>query len=306
MTMMILAVAAVSSVAAVTRRSIIQGGAATRSRHTADVVLMRLRGGVDVVVVEDTSSDVDEAFAVAFSRSMKVVEAGLKGVSLDLDAGKPFLNLGAKLDAVLASSVESFVGAAPGRASAETLAERQSVFEGVVKAELELVFVRQLGCLRASLLARPVSAEPDAVAQLEAEFAQAAAESEMTDAQWDFAGEQASLAAVATELASRSSRAVAIGVKAAAQQQSYMELFQMYQAQIAQLNQAVKGTPPSFSASYRLPDTNIALSATKSADRTTVSVNCVPDETSPALLGAQGFVKGFSPANLGVNLNIHI
>ena len=43
--------------------------------------------------------------------------------------------------------------------------------------------------------------------------------------------------------------------------------------------------------SYRVPDTDLALSASRSDDRTTLSLTCVPDDSAP-LLGPQGFVRG--------------
>ena len=86
---------------------------------------------------------------------------------------------------------------------------------------------------------------------------------------------------------------------------SVPQVFQLYQAQIAQLKAAVGQQPPQASAAYRVPDTDFALSATRANDRTTLSLGCVPDDSAP-LLGPQGFVCGVTPLNLGLTLNLHV
>ncbi|KAJ1463255.1 hypothetical protein M885DRAFT_504869 [Pelagophyceae sp. CCMP2097] len=245
----------------------------------------------------------EEAFGMAFSKGMKHADMNLVDVEADLSSGKPFSDLGAKFDDVFEASMAVFDSAVP--KSAAALGARKALFERSLDAKLELVFVKQLVSLRARLLAMPVSADGDSAKKLEAAFATAAAGSRRTGAAWDFESEQKSIGAVASEIAARARRANTIATKAAQQQQSYMELFQMYQSQIAQLQAATAGAPPSFSVSYRVPDTDVAMSASKSAERTTFTIGSVPDETSPGLLGPHGFVKGLTPANVGITLNVH-
>ena len=107
------------------------------------------------------------------------------------------------------------------------------------------------------------------------------------------------------EIASRQAKVGSVGAKAASQQQAYVQLFQLYQAQIAQLKQALGTQPAQLVAAYRVPDTDLALSASRQNDRTTLTLGCVPDDSAP-LLGPQGFVRGVTPLNVGLTVNVHV
>ena len=64
--------------------------------------------------------------------------------------------------------------------------------------------------------------------------------------------------------------------------------------------------------SYRVPDTDLALSASRSDDRTTLSLTCVPDDSAPLLgparLRARGHAAGpgadAEPEHLGLRAAI--
>lgn len=138
-----------------------------------------------------------------------------------------------------------------------------------------------------------------------AQFDKVAEAAKRAGASWDYDTERSALKAIIAELKTRSDRASTVGAKAAAQQSSYMQLFQTYQAQIQQLQAAVQAAPPQVALAYRVPDTDLAVSVSRQADRTTLTLGCVPDDSAP-LLGPNGFVKGFTPANIGVTLNLHV
>lgn len=233
--------------------------------------------------------------ATAFSTAMDKVNTDIVDIEVALASGKPYEgSLRPKFDAIFATGTAAFKANC---ADKEPLA----LFESALDARLELLFVKQLACARAKILA---DFRPDA-GDAAAEFDAVAIAARRTGATWDANSERDALGAVVTELKTRHDRAANVGAKASAQQSSYRQLFQTYQAQIQQLQAATQAAPPQIALAYRLPETDLAVSAGRQGDRTTLSLTCVPDDSAP-LLGPQGFVKGVSPANVGFTLNLHV
>ena len=83
-------------------------------------------------------------------------------------------------------------------------------------------------------------------------------------ADWESSSETAAAAAISREVRSRQAKVADVAAKAQKQQQAYLQVFQLYQAQIAQLKQAVGEQPATLQMSYRVPDTDLALSASRS------------------------------------------
>ena len=63
--------------------------------------------------------------------------------------------------------------------------------------------------------------------------------------------------------------------------------------------------PVSLGLAYRLPDSNVNVSASHQRGRTNVQLSCLPDDSAP-LLGPQGFVRGVGAGNLGISLNANL
>ncbi|KAJ8599052.1 hypothetical protein CTAYLR_009811 [Chrysophaeum taylorii] len=245
-----------------------------------------------------------DAAEVRASAALKGLESGMKsveGLIVEIEAelanGKPYDGtLGSKFDEIYASGVSAFV-------SECNDPEARALFETALDARLELLYMKHVSATRARLLAQFKPTEP--FDEVDAKFEVAAEAAKRAGAPWDSAAERGALKAVLTELKSRADRASTVGAKAAAQQSSYMQLFQTYQAQIQQLQAAVQSAPPQVALAYRVPDTDVSISATRQADRTTLTLGCVPDDSAP-LLGPNGFVKGVTPANVGLTLNLHV
>lgn len=68
---------------------------------------------------------------------------------------------------------------------------------------------------------------------------------------------------------------------------------------IAPFQQVAYGTasPWNLGLAYRIPDTNINLSAGHQQGRTNIQLSCVPDE-SAGMLGHNGFTRGVGPGNV--------
>ena len=246
---------------------------------------LAVRGGAE-------EADPTVAVGKAFSAGLKACESAVGGLEAELGAGKAVEDLGAKLGAAYDKALAA-AGPIDDAAAAASL-------EAAVDASLESLFVKQLAVVRSALIAGGGSP-----AEADAAFEAAAAAAARPGSSWDASADRASLAAVLGEIASRQAKVGSVGAKAASQQQAYVQLFQLYQAQIAQLKQALGTQPAQLVAAYRVPDTDLALSASRQNDRTTLTLGCVPDDSAP-LLGPQGFVRGVTPLNVGLTVNVHV
>jgi len=247
---------------------------------------LRLRGG-------------NQAASAAFARGLDSAEPLLVELEAALADGTPYEGkLGAKFDEIMAIALGAFSEIAGAGADARYL------FEDAIDARLECLFVKHISALRSKLLASFRAGEAN-IEEVDREFKAACESAKRTRSKWNYDSDRASLKSVLLELKSRNDRVTSVNAKAAAQQQSYMQLFQTYQAQIQQLQTAVQAAPQLYSLAYRIPDTDLALSASKQADKTTLSLTCVPDDSAP-LLGTNGFVKGVLPFNIGLTLNLHL
>eukprot|EP00916_Digyalum_oweni_P022705 GHVL01037590.1.p1 GENE.GHVL01037590.1~~GHVL01037590.1.p1 ORF type:complete len:335 (+),score=60.40 GHVL01037590.1:25-1029(+) len=92
-------------------------------------------------------------------------------------------------------------------------------------------------------------------------------------------------------------------------QESILRYIGMQQQQLLQLQQAYYGqqgaNPYSLVLSYRFTNSNLNLSANFSGGKSEVHISCVPDD-SAHLLGAQGFVHGVTPGNIGISFNLKL
>jgi len=246
-----------------------------------------VRGGAD---------DFDDAVGAAFAAAAAAAEAETLKASTQIEEGKAVEALGSVLGGAYDRALAAFDAQAPAGA-----AEDRARLEEAIDASLELLFVKQLALVRAKLLKEDLGDVEKVVSTLD-DAAEAARRPRAT---WESASESAAAAAVAREVRSRQAKVADVTIKAQKQQQAYLQVFQLYQAQIAQLKQAVGESPATLQMSYRVPDTDLALSASRSDDRTTLSLTCVPDDSAP-LLGPQGFVRGITPLDLGLTLNLHI
>ena len=254
-----------------------------------------LRGGSDVATAQEAAA------SSAFARGMEAAEPLIAEVETALADGQPYEGvLGAKCDEILAVGLGAFSDV-PGVST-----EARSLFEEALDARLEVLFVKHVSALRAKLLAGFRSGDV-AIDDVDRDFKSQCESAKRTGSSWTHDADRASLKAVLFELKARADRVTSVNAKAANQQQSYMQLFQTYQAQIQQLQAAVGAAPPAMSLAYRLPDTDLAIQASKQADKTTLTFTCIPDEENGvALLGANGFVKGLLPWNIGLTLNLHL
>ena len=251
------------------------------------------RGGSEVATAQEAAA------SNAFARGLEAAEHMLVEVEASLADGQPFDgSLGSKCDEILAVGLGAFSDV-PGVSS-----EARHLFEEALDSRLEVLFVKHVSALRAKLLAGFRAGE-NSIEDIDRDFKAQCEAAKRTGAKWSHDADRASLKAVLLELKQRADRVTSVNSKAAAQQQSYMQLFQTYQAQIQQLQAAVGASPPQFSLAYRVPDTDFALQASKQADKTTLTLTCVPDDSAP-LLGANGFVKGATPFNFGITLNLHV
>jgi len=254
-----------------------------------------IRGGSEMATAQEAAA------SAAFARGMDAAEPLIVEVEAAVATGQPYEGvLGAKCDEIFAVGLGAFADV-PGAS-----AEARSLFEEALDARLECLFVKHVSALRAKLLAGFRAGEVS-IDEVDRDFKNQCESAKRTASSWSHDADRASLKAVLLELKARSDRVTSVNSKASAQQQSYMQLFQTYQAQIQQLQAAVGAAPPEASLAYRIPDTDLAIRASKQADKTTLTLTCVPDDgPGTALLGTQGFVKGITPVNFGFTLNLHV
>lgn len=233
-------------------------------------------------------------------------------------------DLGARADSVCNAALEAFSTSAPDagddREKEELFDKEVEELERAVDTPLRLLYARQLTNLREKALRRyrdgsasasgsnkEAEADYQAMVDADAFFAREAEASTRQGADWDFAAERAALQGTMGELATRAKRMVDMQLKAAASQQKVIQLVQMYQQQLQQLQQQAYGqsSPLQFGWAYRVPDTSINLGGQYQNGKTSIQLQCVPDD-SVAMLGPNGFTRGVGPGNLGLNVNMNL
>ena len=260
---------------------------AATARRPTPIRLNALRGGAD---------DFDERVGAAFVAAAQASESETSKAAQSIDEGKVVEGLGDILGSAYDKALQAFDAQAPPNSG-----EDRARLVEAIDSSLELLFVKQLALVRAKLLKDDLGDVERVVSTLD----DAAEAARRPGADWESSSETAAAAAISREVRSRQAKVADVAAKAQKQQQAYLQVFQLYQAQIAQLKQAVGEQPATLQMSYRVPDTDLALSASRSDDRTTLSLTCVPDDSAP-LLGPQGFVRGVTPLDLGLTLNLNI
>jgi len=180
--------------------------------------------------------------------------------------------------------------------------------ERAADAALRTLFLRQLILLRQQSTAKFEKATSgrteDAVVQADKDFVTRA--EDLKRPGWSYDAERYSLRA-ALESSLRGEAALEEEMAMAAQtQQSTVEIIAKLQSQMEAMQQRVQamraGSPWFLSASYRIPRTPFQLIGRYQQGRANMELSLNPDK-DPANSEA-GFVEGFGPMNLGVNLNL--
>ncbi|CAM9610393.1 unnamed protein product [Scytosiphon promiscuus] len=236
-----------------------------------------------------------------------------------VDAGEACPALGEKADSICNQALEQFSTDA---ADTENDPAKESIFDEKVEEletsldlPLQLVYMKQLTLLREKALQRyktlakgSETSDYQAMVAADQWFMKEAEASTRAGSSWEFSAVRNSLQTAMNEMAQRSKKATDASVRAAQQTSTAMQYLQMQQQQLAALQNQLYGGQPSpwnFGAAYRIPDTNINLSATYQQGKANLQMTCVPDEYS-SMLGSQGFTHGVGPGNLGLSVNLSI
>lgn len=214
----------------------------------------------------------------------------------EVDAGRVVPKFGERASSILSELVQT----------SGSVAE----LERTADAALRTLFLRQLVLLRQQSTAKFEKAGAGrtraGVTQADKEFVARAEELKRSGSEWSYDGERYALRA-ALEGSLRGEAALAAAQAASAQtQQSTVEIIAKLQSQMEALQQKVQamraGSPWFLSASYRIPKTPFQLIGRYQQGRGNLELSLNPDK-DPANSEA-GFVEGFGPMNLGVNLNL--
>mmetsp|Transcript_17271 Transcript_17271/g.50362 ORF Transcript_17271/g.50362 Transcript_17271/m.50362 type:complete len:302 (-) Transcript_17271:171-1076(-) len=274
---------------------------------------MWVRGG-STAGNEDFGLQCDKTLREALDNAQK----GVADLALEIESGSCVADLGSKSDAIVNQALEAFTSKAPsanaGSGQEKIYDEKVEELEKSLDAPLRVLYMKQLLLLRDKALKRYKSAaknsessDYEAMVAADQFFNEEAEASTRRASDWDFSKERASLQSTMNEIARAKKRLTDTRLQAAKSQQEIMRLLQVQHNQIQQLQAAAYGTasPWNLGVAYRIPDTNINLSAGHQQGRTNVQLSCVPDE-SAALLGPNGFTRGVGPGNLGVSLSLTV
>ena len=235
-----------------------------------------------------------------------------------IEEGSCIPQFGQKADQICNSALERFSQEAPLPDDADKKNEalydkKVEDLERFIDAPLHVLYMKQLSLLRekalktfkASLTAE--GGEFEAMMSADEFFRREAEESTRQSPEWEYVKETQHLKSALTEIAQRAKKIQEVKLQAAKQTQQAVQYLQMQQQQLQAIQQQVQGSssPWNIGAAYRVPDSNINLSCTYQQGRGNVQVTCVPDESAP-MLGANGFVNGVTPGNLGLSFNINL
>lgn len=251
----------------------------------------------------------------------KVLESSLKKISelkSTVEEGTFVTGLGSKADSICNSAIEEFSVAAPlldDDQSNEIIFDKKvEDLEKFLDAPLHVVYLKQLNLIRDKALklfksstASSEGSEFEAMMQADELFRREAEDSTRASPEWTYAREQQTLKAALAECVGRGKKLQDAKLQAAKQNQQAMQYLQMQQQQLQAIQQQIQGASSPWNAAlaYRIPDSNINLSLNYQQGRANVQLSCVPDESVP-LLGANGFVNGVTPGNVGLSFNVNI
>jgi hypothetical protein len=249
---------------------------------------------------------------------MQSARSSIEQYGEEIDSGSCVVDFGAKCDAICNEALESFSSKAPSAGGDSSL---ESAFDSKIEeleksldSPLRVLYMKQLLLLRDKALKRYKSASKnsessdyEAMVAADRFFGTEAQASTRQTSDWDFSGERTSLQSTMNDIARAKKRLADTKMQAAKSQQEVMQLLQAQHQQISQLQQVAYGTasPWNLGLAYRIPDTNINLSAGHQQGRTNIQLSCVPDE-SAGMLGHNGFTRGVGPGNLGVSLSMTV
>lgn len=200
--------------------------------------------------------------------------------------------------------------------------------------QLAIVKERALKMFKSSLASSAEGAtEFEAMLQADEMFKKEAEDFTRQSVDWSYARDASLLKQAFLEIASKQRKIADVKQQAAKQNQQAMSYLQMQQQQLQAIQQQIsvslllffssspspvadfcfcgmfelqgQSSPWNVAAAYRVPDTNINLSVQYQQGRANVQLSCVPDEAYP-LLGANGFVHGVTPGNIGLSFNINV
>lgn len=230
-----------------------------------------------------------------------VVDAAVKDIEPlrhQVDGGQVVSRFGDKAEAILVA-VASKSGGEDG--AVELLMG--------VDGMLQALFLQQLVLLRQQVVEKHVKvgvSPAEAIAQADEQFVAAAAELKRPGSDWSFQQERYALRATLEKVFRGMSALQDENVKAAATQQTTVEVIGKLQSQMEALQQRLQqmkaGSPWFLSSSYRIPKTPLTLISRYQQGRASFELSLSPDR-DPACADS-GFVDGFGPANIGVKLNV--
>lgn len=279
------------------------------------VAIIVLFSVAQIATVSSTSytSLCDSAFCRVVEESIKDINSLKKSI----DDGTCIVQFGDKADQICNSAIEKFSSEAPvpdDNKENELLYDKKiEDLEKALDAPLHVLYLKQLSLLREKAIKIFKSAltaegsEYEAMQQADEFFRKEAEQSTRTTPDWDYSRESQALKTALGEVVSRAKKIVEVKLASSKREQQAMQFLQIQQQQLQAIQQQVQGasSPWNIGAAYRVPDSNINLSCTYQQGRGNIQISCVPDEALP-LLGANGFVNGVTPGNVGVSFNINI
>eukprot|EP00929_Paragymnodinium_shiwhaense_P101865 TRINITY_DN6505_c0_g2_i1.p1 TRINITY_DN6505_c0_g2~~TRINITY_DN6505_c0_g2_i1.p1 ORF type:complete len:288 (+),score=77.33 TRINITY_DN6505_c0_g2_i1:97-960(+) len=178
-----------------------------------------------------------------------------------------------------------------------------------VDGMLEALFLQQCALLRQEITEKfdkTGSTPGEAIAQADEQFVAQALELKRPGSDWSFEQERYTLRATLEGTFRSLSAMQEENVRAAATQQTTIEVIGKLQSQMEALQQRLQqlkaGSPWFLSSSYRIPKTPLTLISRYQQGRASFELSLNADR-DPANADA-GFVDGFGPANIGVKLNV--
>lgn len=278
-------------------------------------------GLVFVGIISHSSIAASTSYSsVCDSAFCRVVDDSIKDINVlkkSIEDGTCIVQFGEKADQICNSAIEKFSLEAPvpdDDKDNELLYDKKiEDLEKALDAPLHVLYLKQLSLLREKSLKIFKSAltaegsEYEAMQQADDFFRKEAEQSTRTTPEWDYSKESQALKAALGEVVSRAKKVVEVKLAASKREQQAMQFLQIQQQQLQAIQQQVQGasSPWNIGAAYRVPDSNINLSCTYQQGRGNIQISCVPDEALP-LLGANGFVNGVTPGNVGLSFNINI
>ncbi|KAJ8612236.1 hypothetical protein CTAYLR_002947 [Chrysophaeum taylorii] len=208
-----------------------------------------------------------------------------------LARGSCVADLGARADAICATA-EARVRAEEGEDAAQRVGD-------VLDAQLRCVYEKQLRILRDNAVedvrtgvATTTSDEYARMVAAEREFSRNAEEATRKFADWSYEEARRELRAVLRVVAAKSAEARGAELKAAQQRAQYFTVLRKLVTELEEATEAHLGldSPVNAALAFRVPETNINLSAALQKAKTSIQLSVVPDD-SASLLGPTGFNK---------------